>query len=180
MTYEAAPAAGWYPDPDDPGLDRYFDGVEWTSAVRTFDDADGGLLAVHADEGVHRRSPTPTSSAMRLLAVLLEGVLVTITFGIGWLIWAATTAGGGQTPAKRLLKQRVISNSTDQPAGFATMFLLRGLVGGLVVPIAIGITFGLGLLVPLFTNGNRNLWDILSGTRVVNDPDDAWNTGSGR
>jgi hypothetical protein len=32
-TQQAAAASGWYPDPNDPNLTRYFDGRDWTSAT---------------------------------------------------------------------------------------------------------------------------------------------------
>ena len=69
---------------------------------------------------------------MRLACYLVEGLLATITLGIGWLIWAAMTAGSGQTPAQQVLKQRVIDSGSLQPVGMAKMFLMRGLVGGFV------------------------------------------------
>ena len=57
--------------------------------------SDGQVLPA----GVNAVSPW-----MRLACYLVEGLLATITLGIGWLIWAAMTAGSGQTPAKRVLK----------------------------------------------------------------------------
>ncbi len=44
-----------------------------------------------------------TSPGARLGAFLLEFVLLIVTLGIGWLIWAAITAGNGQTPAEKVL-----------------------------------------------------------------------------
>ena len=43
------------------------------------------------------------SPGIRLGSYFLEGVLIIYTLGIGWLLWALTTAGNGQTPAKKLL-----------------------------------------------------------------------------
>ncbi|WP_029253916.1 DUF2510 domain-containing protein [Paraoerskovia marina] len=37
-----APAAGWYPDPQDQNIDRYFDGTAWTTAVRQRETLDHG------------------------------------------------------------------------------------------------------------------------------------------
>jgi uncharacterized RDD family membrane protein YckC len=80
---------------------------------------------------------------LRLGAYLVEAILVTVTLGIGWLIWAATIAGSGQTPAKRLLKMRVISTRTRQPVGFGNMLFMRGIVAGLVATIAVPLTLGI-------------------------------------
>ena len=111
---------------------------------------------------------------MRLVAYLLEAILVTITFGIGWLIWAAIIAGGGQTPAKKILGQRVIKADGSAPVGFGTMLFMRGLVAGFVAGIAITFTLGILLFMPFWDKRNQNIWDKVSGTLVVNDPANAW------
>ena len=111
---------------------------------------------------------------LRLGGYLLEAILVTVTFGIGWLIWAAIIVGEGQTPAKRLLRMRVINKDSLRPVGWSKMLLMRGLIAGLVATIAIPITLGIILLMPLWDGRNRNLWDRVSGTLVVTDPQDAW------
>jgi hypothetical protein len=112
----------------------------------------------------------------RLGAYVLEGLLATVTLGIGWLIWAAMIAGTGQTPAKRLLKQRVINADTLRPAGFAKMFFVRGLLGGIVAGFAITFTVGILLFMPFWDKRNQNLWDKVSNTYVVHDPNDQWAT----
>jgi uncharacterized RDD family membrane protein YckC len=111
---------------------------------------------------------------LRLGGYLLDAILVTVTFGIGWLIWAAIIVGEGQTPAKRLLRMRVINKDSLRPVGWSKMLLMRGLIAGLVATIAIPITLGIILLMPLWDGRNRNLWDKVSGTFVVTDPDNAW------
>ena len=111
---------------------------------------------------------------MRLGAYFLEAILVIVTLGIGWLIWAAMIAGGGQTPAKRLLGMRVIRAGTLQPVGFGNMLFMRGLVAGLVASFAISITFGVLLFMPFWDKRNQNIWDKVSSTYVVTDPLDAW------
>lgn len=119
---------------------------------------------------------TAVSPWGRLGAYLLESILAMVTLGIGWLIWAAMIAGTGQTPAKRLLKQRVINASTLRPAGFAKMFFVRGLLGGIVAGIAIVVTVGVLLFMPFWDKRNQNLWDKVSNTYVVHDPNDQWAT----
>ena len=119
---------------------------------------------------------TLTSPWARLGALLLEGILATVTLGIGWLIWAAVIGGNGQTPAKKLLKQRVIDTSTMKPIGLGRMFWMRWFVCGLITPFAIGFTLGILLFMPFWDKNNQNLWDKISSTYVVNDPADAWAT----
>ena len=112
----------------------------------------------------------------RLGAWFLEALLAFVTLGIGWLIWAAMIAGTGQTPAKRLLKQRVIGADTLRPVGFGKMFWVRGLLAGIVAYFAIMFTIGILLLMPFWDKRNQNIWDKVSNTYVVSDPNDAWST----
>jgi uncharacterized RDD family membrane protein YckC len=122
--------------------------------------------------------PTGVSLAspwIRLGAYLIEGILVTVTLGIGWLIWAAIIAGSGQTPAKRLLNLRVIDSSSFRPVGFAKMFWMRGIVAGIVAGFAIMFTLGILLFMPFWDKRNQNIWDKVSSTYVVSDANDAWN-----
>lgn len=114
-------------------------------------------------------------AGLRLLAYLLEAVLVMITLLIGWLIWAAIISGSGQTPAKQLLKLRVIDAQDSRPLGFARMFFMRGIVAGIIGSIAISVTLGIIVLMPLWTKRKQNIWDFVSSSVVVVDPSNAWN-----
>src|SRR5690606_20782465 len=107
------------------------------------------------------------SPAGRVGAWLLEGLLVIVTLGIGWVIWAATTAGTGQTPAKRLLGQQVVATDTLRPVGMGRMFWMRYFIAGIVVSIAFPLTLGILVFMPLWDSKNQNLWDKVSATYVV-------------
>ena len=130
-----------------------------------------GAPTVALPQGVQVANPW-----LRFGSYLLEGLLVTITLGIGWLIWAAMIAGTGQTPAKRLLKLRVIGADSMRPVGFAKMFFVRGIVGGWVASIAIMFTLGVLAFMPFWDRRHQNIWDKVSNTYVVVDPNDAWGT----
>lgn len=121
-------------------------------------------------------TPRAVSPWGRLGAYLLEGVLMLVTLGVGWLIWAATIGGTGQTPAKRLLKHRVINAATMRPAGLGKMFWGRGFLGGIVAGFAITFTLGILLFMPFWDKRNQNIWDKVSNTYVVHDDDDQWGT----
>lgn len=129
-------------------------------------------------------TPLPTGVAMaspwiRLGSYLLEGLLIFVTLGIGWLIWAAVATGSvGQTPAKRLLGLRVIRGDTWRPAGLGRMFWIRGLLAGFVAFLAIPLTLGILLFMPFWDGRSQNIWDKVSNCYVVTDPNDAWNTQS--
>ena len=95
---------------------------------------------------------------MSLAGYLVEGLLTTITLGIGWLIWAAMTAGSGQTPAKRVLKQRVIDSGSLQPVGMGKMFWMRARRRGRGEHCD-RLHLGIILLMPFWDKRNQNIWD---------------------
>lgn len=133
-----------------------------------------GAVAINGDglpQGVEYASPW-----IRLGSYLLEGILMVVTLGIGWIIWALTTAGDGQTPAKKLLGLRAISSTDRRPVGLGTMFWMRGLLAGLVVQVAAFFTLGIIFFMPFWDRRNQNLWDKVSSTHVVTDPYDVWGT----
>jgi uncharacterized RDD family membrane protein YckC len=117
----------------------------------------------------------PVSGWGRLGCALLEGLLMTVTLGIGWIIWASIVVGGGQTPAKRLLNYRVIGQDTRRPVGFGRMFFIRYLVAGFVAQFAILFTLGILLFMPFWDSNRQNIWDKISSTSVMHDPHNAWN-----
>jgi uncharacterized RDD family membrane protein YckC len=119
---------------------------------------------------------TSANPWIRLGSYLLESILGVVTLGIGWLIWASMTAGDGQTPAKRLLGLRVIDSSSIRPVGMGKMFWMRGIVGGMLAQLATIFTLGIILFMPFWDKRNQNVWDKVSSTYVVSDPNDAWGT----
>ena len=106
----------------------------------------------------------------RLGACLLEGVLVMVTLGIGWLIWALTLSGKGQTPAKNLLNHAVVDIYTGQPLGLGRMFWIRGIIGGLTALVGFSISFGILALMPFWDSKNQNIWDQWSDSYVIPTP----------
>ena len=110
---------------------------------------------------------TAVSPWARLGALCLESLLLIVTFGVGWTVWALTLSGKGQTPAKKLLNHTVVDINTNQPLGLARMFWLRGILGGLVANIAIPLTFGILALMPFWDSKKQNIWDKVSGSHVI-------------
>lgn len=103
----------------------------------------------------------------RLGSALLETLLITVTLGIGWVIWAAMIAGSGQTPAKRLVGHQVVTMGELRPAGIGRMFWMRGLIAGWVASLAFPLTLGVLLFMPFWDKNNQNVWDKVSNTMVV-------------
>jgi uncharacterized RDD family membrane protein YckC len=139
------------------------------SGVTTYDAVDSVPAPPRYPAGVRE-----VGVGVRLLAYFLEAILQAVTLGIGWLIWAALIVKKGQTPAKQLLKLRVIDANDSRPLRFARMFFMRGIVAGLVAALLIPLTLGIILLMPFWNKRNRNIWDVISGSVVVVDSGNAW------
>jgi len=73
----------------------------------------------------------------RLAAIVLDGVFMFITCGIGWGIWSLVVWAQGQTPGKQILKIRVYDAANPQRrANWMRMFIRQGLiVGAMTLPI---------------------------------------------
>ena len=92
--------------------------------------------------------------------------------GIGWMIWALILVlrNEGQTPAKKIMNQKVMIEETGMPAGAARMIFLRGIVGGIILNIAFSLFVIPGLILLLlvfFDDKNRTFWERASGTVVI-------------
>ncbi|MEO7556804.1 MAG: RDD family protein [Acidimicrobiales bacterium] len=113
---------------------------------------------------------TLTSNGKRFGAYLLEAVLVVVTLFIGWIIWSIILWSKGQTPAKSILKMRVIKLDTGRAADGGVM-ALRELVGKVLLGLIpfYGIVSG---IVILTDDQHQGLWDKLAGTVVIDDPDE--------
>ena len=107
--------------------------------------------------------------------MLLEGLLLTVTLIIGWLIWLYFTAKTSQTPAKRLLNVYILDNDMREPVGAARVWIREVLVKVLLFSVFNGFTFGIaGLVNPiwaLFDDERQALHDKVSGTVVAYAPD---------
>lgn len=105
----------------------------------------------------------------RFGALLLEGFLVVVTLGIGWVIWALIAWGAGQTPAKSLLGHVVADARTGRPFTWGRMFVREGLVCGLLGYTASTLTMGLYPLVDallVFSRDHRTAHDHIAGSVV--------------
>lgn len=109
------------------------------------------------------------SAGGRLGAVLVDGLLIVVTFGIGWLIWAMITWCNGQTPGRQLLGHVVADANTGEAFGWGRMFLREFLIRGLLFWIPNAVTFGIFGLVDalmVFRSDGRTLHDMTAGSIV--------------
>ena len=194
--------SSWEPDPTGRHQYRWWDGEQWTDqvaddGVQTVDpvssaeanspldapppvppsigppreDSDGDPNTEYPD-----LTPMLASGGRRLGALALELLLAIVTLLIGWLIWSLIVYSRGQSPAKQVLKMRVIRLESRQAAGWgwmalrdlvlkamATFFLAGVLLLGIIWLIANGIA--------LLTNDrSQTLWDKMLKTVVIHDP----------
>jgi uncharacterized RDD family membrane protein YckC len=117
------------------------------------------------------------SKGRRFGAYLLEIPLTIVTLGIGYLIWMLIVWSRGQTPAKQLLKMRVVRLEKRRAAHWGWM-ALRNFVLAMLIGIPLELIFpGLSILwllanaIALLVNSrNQALWDMIVKTVVVHDP----------
>lgn len=108
--------------------------------------------------------------AERLLAFVLDIVLIPLTLVIGYLIWWLIVLSNGQTPGKQLMGIRAVT-ATGEPLGwgmtFVREFLVKGIVIGVLSNFVFGIIFVINYLFPLFDQDNQALHDKMVSTVVV-------------
>ena len=111
-----------------------------------------------------------SSLGKRFGGSILTFVLIVVTLGIGYLIWAAIAYGKGQTPAKQILKMYVIDIETGLPATWGKMFIRGFVIDGVINSITSGL-FWLVSTIWIFTNPERQrLTDKMVKTIVVDAP----------
>lgn len=196
--------SSWEPDPTGRHQYRWWDGEQWTDQVA--DDGVQSVDPVSITEanlprdapplpppppgsvpgvpmpGSRSGTPDPlsmlASKGRRFGAYLLEIPLALVTLGIGYLIWMLVVWARGQTPAKQLLKMRVVRLEERRAAHWGWMALRNFLLGTLIgIPLEL-IFPGLSILwllanaiALLVSSRNQALWDMIVKTVVVHDPD---------
>ncbi|MXZ86276.1 MAG: RDD family protein [Acidimicrobiia bacterium] len=195
--------SSWEPDPTGRHQYRWFDGEEWTDqvaddGVQSVDPLTSNEASLPRDapplpppppgtipEGSVAQSrlfaPDPlsmlASKGRRFGAYLLEIPLTIVTLGIGYIIWMLIVWARGQTPAKQLLKMRVVRLEERRTANWGWM-ALRNFVLGVLIGIPLELIFpGLSILwllanaiALLVSRRNQALWDMMLKTVVVHDP----------
>lgn len=196
--------SSWEPDPTGRHQYRWWDGERWTDQVA--DDGVQAVDSVSITEARLPREALPSvpppsgmvpedpralsdlgssdplsilsSRGQRFGAFLLEIPLAVVTLGIGWVIWALIVYSQGQTPAKQLLKMRVVNLEERRAASWGSMFvrewILKGVLPGALNYISLGIVGTLWILISgiMLLNNDRHqsLWDRMLKTVVISDP----------
>jgi uncharacterized RDD family membrane protein YckC len=107
----------------------------------------------------------------RFGAYLLNGLLMVVTLGIGWLVWAMITwANDAANPGQKLMGLTIVNKNTGARLTwggmFARNFLLGGLVMGVLSTITLTVVAWINLL-KVFGGERQNLVDSMAGTVVV-------------
>ena len=114
---------------------------------------------------------TLASPWSRLGALLLNGVLIVVTLGIGYLIWTMVLWSEGTNPGKKILGMKTVNATTGQTCTWGEMFVRNFLFGGLVLGLLNAVTFTISSLVDalfIFGDKNQRLIDKWAKTLVVN------------
>ena len=195
-------ASSWEPDPTGRHQYRWWDGERWTEQVaddgiQTVDPvsipearlphdalppapplSDPKPEETKDDSSSEQPvlSPVLASRGQRLGGFFLELLLAIVTLGIGWLIWSLIVYSRGQTPAKQLLRLRVVRQEGHRVADWGWMALRELVLKAAIILLLAGI-FLLGI-VWVIVNGifllnndqNQTLWDKMLKTVVISDP----------
>ena len=92
------------------------------------------------------RSMRLASSRHRIASMLLDSLLIFVTFGIGWLIWSLFTWKDAQSPAKKILKIKVFRDDSRGQVSWGHMAIYElgfGLAVAAICSVINLITFGL-------------------------------------
>jgi uncharacterized RDD family membrane protein YckC len=109
---------------------------------------------------------------VRLGAALLNGVLIIVTLGIGYLVWTMVLWNQGTNPGKKICGLRMVKADTGRPCTFGDMLVRNLVMGALVLSLIGTVTVGIGYLVDafmIFGDRRQRLIDKMSGTLVVQD-----------
>jgi len=65
----------------------------------------------------------------RIAALFLDVGLCIVTLGLGWFVWSLVIWGKGQSPAKQILKIKIINQESGKPASWGHTALYEFLFG---------------------------------------------------
>ena len=109
----------------------------------------------------------------RLLALVLDSILVPLTLFVGYLLWWLIVLDRGQTPGKQLVGIRAMGQD-GSAVRWGWMFLrefgVKGIVFSLLAAFTISVVWVLDYLWAFWDRDRQTLHDKLVGTVVVQGP----------
>jgi uncharacterized RDD family membrane protein YckC len=111
----------------------------------------------------------PCSNGTRFGATLLDGLLFVVTCGIGWFIWDIVLWSQSTSPAKKMLKLRIVDSTTGAPATMQQMLMRQVLGKYILSSVTSGLTTLIGAILILVQPGRQGIWDYIAKTTVVRE-----------
>jgi uncharacterized RDD family membrane protein YckC len=99
---------------------------------------------------------------------MLELGVIIVTLVAGWIVWSLVAYGRGQTPAKQLLRMRVVRLQSLDRASVPRM-LAREWLAKPALGLLGGLTAGIAYFWMAWDTRNQELWDKVVDTIVVDD-----------
>ena len=112
----------------------------------------------------------------RIIAYILDAVLMAALLGVGWFIWFVMIAGRGTTPGHDLMGQVIVDKKTGQPASFGKMIIRECFIKGILQMLLASFTMFINYLIDgalIFREDRRALHDHVMGTEVIQDRNSA-------
>jgi len=111
----------------------------------------------------------PCDNGVRFGALLLDALLFVVTCGIGWFVWNIVLWQQSTSPAKKMLKLKIVDVNTGAPATM-TQMLLREVLGKMILSsVTSGLTTLVSAVLILVAPGRQGVWDYISKTTVVRE-----------
>jgi hypothetical protein len=154
MPPPSAPVPGWYADPEQPAMQRYWDGTAWSEQRRP-----AQVVAVTLPGPV----PAPAASNGFAITALVLGIVGAVFGFIPFTFWLAWILGVLAIVFGALGRRRADQEAAAGKRSMATAGLVLG-----IVCIVLGV-IGLIVLTTLFSDVGSTIEDL---DRCLSDPND--------
>lgn len=119
------PPAGWYPNPDVPGTQRYWDGSQWTS---------------HVSPPQPLPSPAPKSGSSLKWVWILGGILLLVLVLVGGCVAAVVAVSSGVREGFNQIQDSVVSEQAKVELTTVGAFIEAGIASETLTPAKGSVT----------------------------------------
>jgi hypothetical protein len=128
------PIAGWYPDPEIPGQDRWWDGTTWSETRRASDAARGAASAPVAPQ---QAAPPPAAAPVVRNNAALIGLILSLSGFLLPLVINSFAGGIVSIVGLRRSTQLAATGSSSSGRGMSIAGILVGFIWGGICLIGI-------------------------------------------